>query len=179
MKGDFRISNELIQYDKIDTYEGQSGSPICIEANNNERYIIGVHVRGTKEKNYGIYLNKRRIQQIKKWLNHHQLNEETYSIIIYGYKLNLKKNFIGDEGVMNLSKCDNLKNLITLNLKSNYIGNEGVMNLSKCENLNNLTTLNLSLNNIGDEGVMNLSKCDNLNNLTTFDLRYNVFQIKP
>ena len=79
-------------------------------------------------------MNKRRIQQIKKWLNHHQLNEETYSIRVNCCTLNLGSNNIGDEGVMNLSKCDNLNNLTTLNLSYNYIGHEGVMNLSKCDN---------------------------------------------
>ena len=68
MKGEFLFSNELITYNKIDTNCGQSGSPICIEAENRERYIIGVHVRAQQGYNEGTYLNKARIDKIRKWV---------------------------------------------------------------------------------------------------------------
>ena len=53
-------------------------------------------------------------------------------------------------------------------LEYNNIGHEGVMNLSKCDNLNNLTTLNLDSYKIGMKSIEIknlLSKC--LKNLKT------------
>ena len=184
MKGDFEFYNNLITYSKIDTMPGQTGSPICIEANLQSRYIIGVHVRGHRGKtNEGVYLSKARIDLINEWVN--TLTKESYtnenksltldlscshlSSEVLDYlskredlrllsKLNLWKNNIGSEGVGKLCKC-NLKMLTTLILRKNEIGSEGVNYLSKCT-FKNLTTLNIKWNNIGSEGMNYLSKCN-------------------
>ncbi|GGA87546.1 trypsin-like serine peptidase [Staphylococcus muscae] len=56
------FTNDNLFYD-VDTYNGESGSPIL----NDKNLIIGIHTNGFSNYNYGTRINKEKLALIKKW----------------------------------------------------------------------------------------------------------------
>jgi hypothetical protein len=78
MEGSFEIDqyNNIIDH-KIETTEGQSGSPLYIQRNG-ICYILGIHVREISSKNLSnkaVFLKKTRIEQIRRWINDYYIKQ--------------------------------------------------------------------------------------------------------
>jgi glutamyl endopeptidase len=60
-----RVSSRRISYD-IDTYGGQSGSPVWLQINN-QRVAVGVHTNGSSTANSGTLINHELFECMKRW----------------------------------------------------------------------------------------------------------------
>ena len=65
--------------------------------------------------------------------------------------LDLRQNFIGDEGVSALAESPILTRLKTLDLRNNLITRQGVLALMKSKNMGQLEKLDLRLNKLGGQ----------------------------
>ena len=61
-------NNKMLLYNAIDTEKGQSGSAIFIEGGEGTYHIVGTHICGTACKNYGVALNKDKMDWINNWI---------------------------------------------------------------------------------------------------------------
>lgn len=84
--------------------------------------------------------------------------------------LDLDDNRLGDEGVIELSRCEFLINVQYLNLNKNGITDKGLTALAQSKCLPKLKRLHLKNNPIGGEGIISLFNSPNLEGLQTFQL---------
>jgi len=62
----FRSSSRRIYYD-IDTYGGQSGSPVWMNLGENERVVIGIHTTGNSTSNFGTRITEEVFKNLENW----------------------------------------------------------------------------------------------------------------
>ena len=174
-------SRDVIEYNTIDTYGGQSGSPIYY-IEEGFCYVVGVHVSGGGLVNEGTYLNKSRFTQIQKWMidsgiqgiaeeecNVSEIKElvlnkknlSDYAIKYLSFfslpelnKLVLSENNISENSGKFFSKMHYPK-LQELYLNRNSLLDKGVEFFSICK-FENLTKLILSRNGITAEGMKHI-----------------------
>lgn len=85
--------------------------------------------------------------------------------------LDLRCNYIGDEGCKYLAESENLRNVTRLDLECNLIGDEGCKYLFAQDSVfRNATCIDLERNPIGAEGCKYLAESDTFRNVTHFDL---------
>lgn len=168
MKGKpVNLDDGYIQYE-IDTYNGQSGSGVTYQENE-DHFVVGVHVLGDTVlgRNSATVLTEKRYNKINKWIEK-SIRNRIKEVALDGVEeLDLSNSSIGDFGVKELVKY-NLPHLKTLNLGGNSMSQTGVKLLTNNLSIN-LTNLNLWGNKIDEEGMANIVK---LTNLTSLNVGY-------
>ena len=89
-----------------------------------------------------------------------------YPGIEYVEKLDLRKNFLGDEGLEVLLSSEKIINVRELDLRNNQITRIGMILLSKTKNLLNLECLDLRVNKLGRRWEEKLREEGNFPKLT-------------
>jgi len=161
MKGHVHALNlNYIEYE-IDTYGGQSGSPVCYQHGDNY-YVVGIHVLEDEARgvNKATRLTEARYNQINAWIKE-SLRKRIKEIAVYDIQtINLNSKSLGNTGVKELAQY-HLPNLIKLNLRLNYISSAGIKALSHAfasGKIPALKELNLEYNQIGTTGAQILAK---------------------
>lgn len=146
------IDRDYITYDEIDTYKGQSGSPVCCNAGD-DYYIVGVHVQGDKGKseNKATLLTKARYQRIDSWVKESIARRIDDLVHLDVRNLDLSWERLEDRAV-NVLTSYNLPLLEKLDMQHNKIRHpEGLARFRE------LTFLDLHMNSIGDEAIPDLA----------------------
>lgn len=153
------VDKDYITYDEIDTFEGQSGSPVCF-GSDEDYYAIGVHVLGGSFENKATLLTKARYQKIDKWVKKSIIRRVHDHIHFDVRNLDLSWNDLGDKAVLVLTNY-NLPLLEHLNMEHNKIVHSESLACFK-----GLTSLDLHMNSIKDESVSALANLPVLKKLT-------------
>ena len=151
----------LLHYDLM-TSPGQDGSGVFYEKNQDQFYVVGLHVGVSTSKGLGtaIWMTKERLQTLQGWIKtarQRVIDEMSGNIYENVKELNLETKSLEDLGVQILSSYK-IRNLQILDLESNSITWEGAVSLGRNLTWKNLQILNLRGNNIGDKGIVELAK---------------------
>lgn len=143
-----KVDRDYITYDEIDTYKGQSGSPVCCNAGD-DYYIVGIHVMGDKEKseNMATLLTKARYQRIDSWVKESSGRRIHDLVHLDVRDLDLSWESLEDGAVKVLTSYS-LPLLERLDMQHNKIRHP-----ERLARFKELTFLDLHMNSIGDGAV--------------------------
>ena len=159
----------------IDTSTGQSGSGVWYQEEE-DYYVCGVHVSGTKFVNTATLLTRTIYQQIYTWLQEQASFKELFFKLRDKKELKLQKNL--RSGCVSLLMKYNLDDLTCLSLSSHLLREEAVKELAQNTSWTNLSKLYLHKNIINAEGIKELAQNASWVNLSDLYLSHNKINLE-
>lgn len=114
------IYSDELQY-KLDTFGGQSGSPVW----NKNKEIIGIHIKGTEKYNYATRLTKNKLDLINNWIKEPYKEDYKKSVTLSREKISVWKDLTLKSKVpltnIKLGNVYTAKHLFKHNNKQKYL----------------------------------------------------------